>query len=535
MVDASTGLPLDGVRVTARGYGEPTTTLSTVAGTFELDGVVPGYLNRPDQVRVTAEKAGYVTQSRTVTVFCSGTITIDFGAPDGGSGSVAGTVTDADTGAAIADVLVVGGYGGSTTTDATGHYVLATAPVDPDGTPRDWVVTAIAPDGRRQAATVTVRRDAEARHDFELAAAPNRPPTADDVPVTTAAGAPVAVTLSGSDPEGGLLRVRGHLRAGARLPERHPAGPHLHPRRRLRGTGLVHLRRHRRRRGAEHPPRSRSPSTHPRPPPPTDHDPVARIAPVATVTEGGTVVLDGTASSDPDGDTLSYHWVLGGSSYDGATIRVPFGDDFSGDATLTVDDGLGGTDSASTPVVVQNAPPVLLLDPLPHAVVGEPFELRGTVQDPGTDTHTATIDWGDGTHDTSDVGTAGLVLTHSFAAPGSTRVGLTVCDDDGGCVHREFPVDVAAASSPPTEPPGTTVPPGPGPGSSAPPPATTGPPPGGTTAPPTVAPPAPVSASGQLPYTGSSPRSALALGLLAIGLGGLLVAARRAVGRARGR
>ena len=119
------------------------------------------------------------------------------------------------------------------------------------------------------------------------------------------------------------------------------------------------------------------------------------------------------------------------------------------------------------------------------------------------------------------------------AAP--TRVGLTVCDDDGGCVHREFPVDVAAASSPPTEPPGTTVPPGPGPGSSAPPPATTGPPPGGTTAPPTVAPPAPVSASGQLPYTGSSPRSALALGLLAIGLGGLLVAARRAVGRARGR
>ena len=224
----------------------------------------------------------------------------------------------------------------------------------------------------------------------------------------------------------------------------------------------------------------------PTPPPPTDHDPVARIAPVPTVTEGGTVVLDGTGSSDPDGDALSYHWVLDGSSYDGATVRVPFGDDFSGEATLTVDDGRGGDRPRSAPVVVQNAPPALMLDPLPDVVVGEPFELRGTVQDPGTDTHTATVDWGDGTHDTPDVGPAGLVVTHTYAAAGPTQLSLTVCDDDGGCVRREVPLDVAAASSPPTEPPGTTIPPEPG--TTAPPPATTAPPPVGTTAPPTTTP-----------------------------------------------
>src|SRR5207248_10444676 len=65
-----------------------------------------------------------------------------------------------------------------------------------------------------------------------------------------------------------------------------------------------------------------------------------------------TVQFDGSDSSDPDDDALSYSWKFG----DGATATGKFvshrytsAGDFS--ATLTVDDGRGGSDT-SQPIVI---------------------------------------------------------------------------------------------------------------------------------------------------------------------------------------
>ncbi len=61
-----------------------------------------------------------------------------------------------------------------------------------------------------------------------------------------------------------------------------------------------------------------------------------------TSTDGTAVVLDGSASTDPDGDTLAYTWTgsFGTASGISPTVIVPFGTSL---ITLTVDDGNGGT------------------------------------------------------------------------------------------------------------------------------------------------------------------------------------------------
>ena len=124
------------------------------------------------------------------------------------------------------------------------------------------------------------------------------------------------------------------------------------------------------------------------------------------VDEGSTVALDGTGSSDPHNAILSFSWSPG-TQLDDATSATPMYsalDDTVDVLTLTVSD-LGGdvtlltalTDDDTTSVTVLNVPPSV-------TAVGDAIDEGGTATvsatftDPGTlDTHTAEIDWDDGT------------------------------------------------------------------------------------------------------------------------------------------
>ena len=70
------------------------------------------------------------------------------------------------------------------------------------------------------------------------------------------------------------------------------------------------------------------------------------------------------------------------------------------------------------------------------ALVGVPVDFGGTFRDPAVaDTHTATLDWGDGSA-LQDFGGGDVVsplgASHVYASPGDYTVAFEVTDDDGG-------------------------------------------------------------------------------------------------------
>lgn len=107
-------------------------------------------------------------------------------------------------------------------------------------------------------------------------------------------------------------------------------------------------------------------------PPPPNRPPVAHIAPVspAECLAGGAVVrLDGSGSSDPDGDGLTWRWSAPGIAFDDATSRTPSARFPLGSTTVTLDVGDGRRNATATAEVrVQDTLPpttTLALDGLP--------------------------------------------------------------------------------------------------------------------------------------------------------------------------
>jgi hypothetical protein len=109
---------------------------------------------------------------------------------------------------------------------------------------------------------------------------------------------------------------------------------------------------------------------------PINQPPVANAGPDRIVECGTTVTLDGSDSTDPDGDALTYTWTgpFGAATGTYATVTLPPGEH---GVTLTVADGRGGTSSDEVIVVVRDtAPPSLKLTLSPTILWPPNHELR---------------------------------------------------------------------------------------------------------------------------------------------------------------
>src|SRR5206468_4656164 len=118
--------------------------------------------------------------------------------------------------------------------------------------------------------------------------------------------------------------------------------------------------------------------------------PLPNQAPVANpggpYNSEGTVLLDGSQSRDPDGNTpLTYAWNLGdGTTATTATVTHTYPAEGSYVVTLTVRDAKGlNSAPASTSVNVANVPPTVNAGPDQSVVGGTPLSLPVRFSDPG--------------------------------------------------------------------------------------------------------------------------------------------------------
>jgi PKD repeat protein len=170
--------------------------------------------------------------------------------------------------------------------------------------------------------------------------------------------------------------------------------------------------------------------------------PLVDAGPDATINEGDTFLSAGSFS-DPGADiwtgTVDYGEGAGPQTLPlnpdkTFALSHTYADDGVYTVTVTVSDDDGGVGIDTATVTVNNIPPQV--DAGPDATIdeGDTFVSAGSFTDPGADTWTATVDYGDGS------GTQTLplnpdktfALSHTYADDGVYTVTVSVSDDDGG-------------------------------------------------------------------------------------------------------
>lgn len=167
-----------------------------------------------------------------------------------------------------------------------------------------------------------------------------------------------------------------------------------------------------------------------------------------TGTAGTPVALDGSGSTDPDGNIVAYNWNFGdGSSGSGMTPSHTYAMQGTYNITLTVTDDSGAIDSATTSATIDaaNLPPVANPNgPYFGTVnVAVTFDGTGSFDTDGTIVSYA-WDFGDGSTGMS------AAPSHTYTAEGIYNVTLIVTDDGG---LTDSAITTATIGAPVNQPP----------------------------------------------------------------------------------
>ena len=199
-----------------------------------------------------------------------------------------------------------------------------------------------------------------------------------------------------------------------------------------------------------------------------DQPPVVDAGPPASGAEGSAIALSGSVA-DPDTPSPTSSWSYAPLSGVDAGATCSFADpsapsttitctdDGVYTATLTASDGENAPVSDITTVTVTNATPaVTTTSPAAGSYLpGSTIPLSASFTDAGrNDTHTCTIDWGDGSPvDTGTVsesnGSGTCTGSHAYAvsSSGSRTITVRVTDDDGATGQATATISVFSARS----------------------------------------------------------------------------------------
>jgi hypothetical protein len=208
------------------------------------------------------------------------------------------------------------------------------------------------------------------------------------------------------------------------------------------------------------------------PPPPTTTPTISAGGPY-TVNEGGTVTLTATGS---DGAGHSYQWDAYSWDLNNDGIFETSGQivtfsamGLDGPSTRTIvvrgSDSTGRSATSQAIVNVVNVAPTVSATFASSTVScgANNATLNVTISDPGPDTNTAKIDWGDGSG-LQDLGSvfSSFSVPHTYGRAGSYVATVTVVDDDGGSGTASFTTTVnytvvGGGIQPPIKQDGTSV------------------------------------------------------------------------------
>ena len=189
---------------------------------------------------------------------------------------------------------------------------------------------------------------------------------------------------------------------------------------------------------------------------PCENDPPTAVAGGPySVDEGSSLILDGTGSSDPDGNPLTYLWAPESAPPawfldDHALAEPTFeaNDDMVVELTLHVYDQVEAlTDSDEATVTVNNVAPTVDAGADQSITSNDTFGFVGSFSDPGVVDHpwSYVIEWGDGsdaTEGATNAQGASITEDHQFCAAGPYTVSLSVTDKDGGVDSDELELTV---------------------------------------------------------------------------------------------
>ncbi len=189
------------------------------------------------------------------------------------------------------------------------------------------------------------------------------------------------------------------------------------------------------------------------PPPPPNHPPTVTVAanPAKVFAGSGDSIALKATASDPDNDPLNYKWSSTGGGIEGTGAEVRWNSsgvkEGTYTATVTVDDGRGGTASASTDyqvVAKPNSPPIISsCAASPGTItVGQKSTITTSASDPDNDPLTYSYKTTGGKVTGSDA-TAQFDSTRT--APGTYTVTCHVSDGRGGEVDATTQVTVQPA------------------------------------------------------------------------------------------
>src|SRR5438309_8043963 len=173
-----------------------------------------------------------------------------------------------------------------------------------------------------------------------------------------------------------------------------------------------------------------------------DRPPVLTFTSSGTPNEGTALTFDASASTDPDlgrtdlgrTEALAYGWQFSdGTTASGAIVTKAFAQNGSYTAALTVTDAFGWPRSAAQTLTIANVAPGIAPIAGASLIAGETYAATGSFTDPGADTWTASVDYGDG----GGPGPLPLTgktftLSHAYATAGTFTVTVRVTDQDGG-------------------------------------------------------------------------------------------------------